>query len=73
MPFWLAAAGAVGVLSRWGVTHLTQRWLGWGGLTPTLLVNVLGCLAFGWCAAALPADHRWRVVVLTGLLGGFTT
>jgi CrcB protein len=37
-----------------------------------LLVNLLGCLAIGFAAIALTQAH-WRVIVLGGLLGGFTT
>ncbi|MFV8755026.1 fluoride efflux transporter FluC [Nannocystaceae bacterium ST9] len=37
-----------------------------------LLVNLLGCLAIGFAAVALTQAH-WRVIVLSGLLGGFTT
>ncbi len=37
-----------------------------------LAVNLLGCLAIGALASALPAGHV-RTIVLVGLLGGFTT
>lgn len=37
-----------------------------------LVVNLVGCLAIGALAAALPAGP-WRTIVLVGLLGGFTT
>ena len=37
-----------------------------------MTVNLLGCLAIGALAAALPPGP-WRTVVLAGLLGGFTT
>jgi CrcB protein len=42
---------------------------GWAGV---LVVNLLGCLAIGFAAAAISATH-WRHIVLGGLLGGFTT
>lgn len=37
-----------------------------------LVVNLLGCLLIGFAAVALSQAH-WRVIVLGGLLGGFTT
>jgi CrcB protein len=74
---YIAVGGAVGsvlrhVLSGWG-----QRAAG-GEPFPvgTLVVNVLGCLAMG-VLGALFALHRgrdeWRLLLLVGLLGGFTT
>lgn len=73
----IALAGAAGTLARYGLTHLVQRHAGltfpWG----TFAVNVLGCLLFGLCWALFErrVDHvaEWRLVVLVGLLGGFTT
>ncbi len=37
-----------------------------------LLINLLGCLLIGFAAVALSQAH-WRMIVLGGLLGGFTT
>jgi CrcB protein len=37
-----------------------------------LAVNLIGCLAIGAAAAALPAGAA-RTIVVVGLLGGFTT
>lgn len=73
----LAVAGAAGTLLRVGCTLLADRLVGnafpWG----TLAVNVAGSFAFG----AIVALARTRgtltapqeVIVLVGLLGGFTT
>jgi CrcB protein len=72
----LAAAGAVGTLLRAGCTSLSVRLCGdafpWG----TLAVNVVGSFAFGAIVAlarsrAVSVEHE--VVLLVGLLGGFTT
>jgi fluoride exporter len=71
----VAGAGAVGSVARWLVAVWTSRWSGfpWG----TLAVNVVGALAIGLIVAALGTrdllDSRWRPVLVTGLLGGFTT
>jgi len=71
----VAGAGAVGSVARWLVAVWTARWpaFPWG----TLAVNVVGALAIGVVVAVLGArdllDSRWRAVIVTGLLGGFTT
>lgn len=81
MPFktlaLLALAGGAGSVCRYGLTIWTQR--SWGASFPagTFLVNVLGCLAFGLAWGLLDEradpDGRWRLVILTGFMGGFTT
>ena len=72
----IGAAGAVGTLLRAGCTTLATRFLGpafpWG----TIFVNVFGSFAFGAIfamarARAMPTELE--VVLLVGLLGGFTT
>ena len=74
---WLAAAGAVGTLSRYGVSTLVH-WLAgnklpWG----TLVVNVLGCFLFGlvWTLAEerLHLRGEFRFILLVGFMGAFTT
>ena len=77
---WLAVAGALGTLARYGLTGLAQRTspnMTHGFPWATLVVNVIGCFLFGliWSLA----ESRWtinnhiRVVVFTGFLGAFTT
>ncbi len=74
---WLAAAGALGTLARFGLAGLMQKIAGerfpWG----TFTVNVLGCLLFGlvWTLAEdrLVISGRTRFIVLTGFMGAFTT
>ncbi|MBS7809146.1 fluoride efflux transporter CrcB [Variovorax sp. PCZ-1] len=66
-------AGAGGVF-RWMMTGVISRHVSpslfWFG---TLSVNVLGALLIGVFAALLArSDHRY-VLLVTGLLGGFTT
>lgn len=73
----LALAGAAGTLARHGVYALAAA----AGLgkwpVATLVVNVLGCLAFGlvWAMAEqqgrLPESAKW--LILTGFMGAFTT
>jgi CrcB protein len=74
---WLALAGALGTLARYGLAGLVQR-LSWGSFPwGTLVVNLVGCFLAGllWgmfekrgVVTALP-----RVVLLVGFLGAFTT
>ena len=76
--FLLAIAGALGALSRYGLSGLVQLLAGerfaWG----TLVVNALGCFLFGfiWMLAAEERtliSAQTRFVVLTGFMGAFTT
>jgi len=74
---WLALAGALGTLARFGLSGVVQKWSGasfpWG----TFLVNAGGCLLFGfvWQLAEgrrmISSDAR--LIGLTGFLGAFTT
>ena len=73
--FWVAVAGMIGALSRWGVSEAAKR-IGedfpWG----TLIVNGLGSILLGFLVqAALQADWRpeIKLAVGTGFLGSFTT
>jgi fluoride exporter len=73
----IAVAGAAGTLTRYALGGFVQRLLGaafpWG----TLVVNALGCLAFGvvWTAAQERGmlDAETRAVILVGFMGAFTT
>jgi CrcB protein len=74
---WLALAGALGTVSRYGLAGLVQRLSGGSFPWGTLVVNLLGCFLAGllWgmfekrgVVTALP-----RTVLLVGFLGAFTT
>jgi len=73
----IALGGGVGAALRYVVA-------GWGqqlthGVFPlgTLLVNLVGCLAIGSLATVLSGPllvrEEYRLAILVGLLGGFTT
>jgi CrcB protein len=74
---WLALAGAMGTLFRYGLGGLVQRICGellpWG----TITVNALGCFLFGfvWTLAEdrLVISGETRFIILTGFMGAFTT
>lgn len=76
--FIVAIGGGIGAVSRYGLSLGVQRLAGaeWGFLA-TFIVNALGCLAFGFLAAVLDArlqlSPHYRLALLTGLLGAFTT
>lgn len=73
--FAVALGGAVGATARYAVARLFPIHpdaFPWA----TFTVNVLGCLAIGWCLAHVERDRfspEVRVALVTGLLGSFTT
>lgn len=81
----IALGGGCGALLRYGVGHLVLRAFGGGSgepmrfPLPTLLINLAGCLAFGWLFAlagakgSALASAEARGFLFVGLLGGFTT
>lgn len=73
----LFLAGGCGCLARYSLAGLAQRL--YGGELPlgTLLVNLVGCLLFGfvWTLAdeRLIISGETRSLILTGFMGSFTT
>ena len=71
----ICTAACIGALARWGF----QMWLNPGSLLPwgTLAVNLIGGYLIGIAIAlfeGLPnIDPAWRLLVITGFLGTFTT
>ena len=71
----ICIGAAIGALSRWGL----GLWLSPGGLIPwgTLAANLIGGYLVGVCIAAFQAmphlDPVWRLLLITGFLGGLTT
>ena len=76
LPLWIGLAGAAGTLARYGLGGWVQA--GTKGVFPlgTLVVNLLGCLAFGTVVSVM---ERWagntdlRSILLIGFMGAFTT
>jgi CrcB protein len=68
----VALGGAAGSVLRYMVSTLAVEWFGgqfpWG----TLAVNVVGSAAIGLAGGAGLAGE-WRLLLVTGVLGGFTT
>lgn len=70
-------AGGCGSLLRYGVAGLVQHWNNGSFPLGTLVVNVVGCVAIGFFAALFTGPmlirEQYRLAILVGLLGGFTT
>jgi CrcB protein len=74
---WVALAGAIGTLARYGITGLAPRWFGPGFPWGTMIVNALGCLfaGFFWVLGEerLLIARETRLMIMSGFLGAFTT
>lgn len=73
----VAAGGAMGSLARWGIAEASLRWGRVAFPWWTLSVNLAGCLAIGivsaFAAPRGPLGPDAKLLLVTGLLGGFTT
>jgi CrcB protein len=73
----IALGAAVGANMRYALSLWAARQ--WGATFPygTLLINVSGCFAIGMVMVLLTtrftSGDTWRLLLVTGLLGGFTT
>jgi CrcB protein len=73
----VAVGGALGSVARYLLSMFVLR--ATGSLFPlgTFVVNAVGCLVFGAIAGAAiqraPVAPEWRLFLLVGVLGGFTT
>ena len=71
----ISVGAAVGALARWGLA----LWLTPGGAIPwgTLAANLVGGYLIGLCIGVFQAmpqlDPLWRLLLVTGFLGGLTT
>lgn len=71
----ICLGASLGALSRWGLT----LWLSPGGVIPwgTLAANLIGGYLIGVAVAVLQSmpqlDPLWRLLLVTGFLGGLTT
>ena len=73
LALWVAVAGALGTLCRFAANRAALALLPHQLPLATLAVNATGCLLFGVAASLLPLPSPWRIVVLSGFLGAFTT
>jgi fluoride exporter len=73
---WVALGGAAGAATRFAVSQWTGTRWGWTFPWGTLAVNLTGSLAIGLMMTLLlarGADPTYRLVLVTGFLGGYTT
>jgi len=73
----VSSGGGLGALLRYVVVTLTSHAAPSGFPLGTLIVNVSGSLAMGFLTITLverlDASLIWRVFLLAGILGGYTT
>jgi len=74
---WVGLGGAIGSAARYAVSFAVTAQMGRAFPYGTLTVNVTGSFAIGALYVVLsarPQAHElWRLLLVTGLLGGFTT
>jgi len=73
---WVALGGAVGAATRFAISQWTGARWGWTFPWGTLAVNITGSLAIGLVMTLLlarGADPAFRLLLVTGFLGGYTT
>ena len=73
----IAIGGGAGSVLRYAIAGWSQRLADESFPLGTMVVNVLGCMAIGvlgaWFAEPHTVREEWRVALMVGLLGGFTT
>ena len=70
---WVMLGGAIGALTRFGITTAiarSERWPGWLGI---VVVNLLGCLLIGLAAGGLQRTGWLHALAMTGFCGALTT
>lgn len=73
----VAAGGALGAVSRYGVALLVATFWRRDFPLATLLINVSGSFILGFfstfAAGKMSVDPMWRLFVATGFVGAYTT
>jgi CrcB protein len=74
---WIGVGAAVGANIRYYVGQWVAVWLGVSFPNGTLIVNLSGSFLIGVVATLLGerllVDPHWRLLLVVGLLGGYTT
>lgn len=73
----IAAGGAIGATLRYSVSGWAQKLTSGSFPVGTLVVNLIGCFLIGLVGALFAGPHlvreEYRVGILVGVLGAFTT
>ena len=73
----LGSCGLVGVFARYGLNSFAVNILGFEFPAATIVINILGSFLIGLTfvagSEALVISEDMRIVLMAGLLGGFTT
>jgi fluoride exporter len=73
----IALGGALGAVSRYGMSFWIQERVTGAFPYGTFIVNITGCLLMGIVMTRLneggPASVNWRFLVPVGFIGGYTT
>lgn len=75
--FFIGLGGALGSILRYGVQWAAIRYLTRAFPAGTLVVNITGCffigLFYAWASRSSLLNLDWRLFLITGLCGGYTT
>jgi fluoride exporter len=75
--FWVGVGGFAGANTRYWLGRGIAGWLGAGFPWNTFVINVTGSFAIGvlltLLTGRLVADPAWRLLLVVGFLGGYTT
>lgn len=75
--FWVGLGGALGSIARYICQRSVMHWLPGSFPAGTFLVNITGCfligLAWGISFKSFQQNFDYKIFLMTGLLGGFTT
>src|SRR5919109_1161032 len=70
----------LGGIVRYALSGWVQRWTTETFPTGTLVVNIIGCFAIGFLSAAFTGSaapiaikEEYRIAIIVGVIGGFTT
>lgn len=71
----VALGGGVGSVARFCCQYFLHKWYPSSFPVGTFLVNITGCFLIGLFmgSRSITLSPEWRVLLVTGLCGGFTT
>src|SRR5687767_506351 len=73
----VAAGGATGSMLRFLTSLITSKFFAGSFPLATFITNVLGCFLIGLFASIFAIDdaanQQWRLLLITGFCGGYTT